>query len=74
MQTKTYHITNLGSYAPSGIADVNGYVTYHASPRYSKATEEQLNGWAESRVKAVRNAAVTEMAERHLESWRNGNA
>lgn len=73
MKTKSYHISNLGSYAPSQIADSNGYVTYHDSERYSKATDEQLAEWAESRVKAVRNAAITEQAERELSKWQKGN-
>lgn len=73
MKTKSYHISNLGSYAPSHIADNNGYVTYHDSIRYGKASDEQLAEWAESRNKAVRNAAITEQAERDLEEWRKNN-
>ncbi len=70
MKTKTYHISNLGKFAPGGCADSTGYVTYHDSPRYRTATEDQLSMWAESRTKAVRNAAYTEMAERALSEWR----
>jgi hypothetical protein len=33
MKTRSYHITNLGSFAPQHIEDVNGYVVYHDSPR-----------------------------------------
>jgi len=73
MKTRSYHISNLGSYAPSHIADSNGYVTYHDSDRYGKATDEQLEEWAESRIKAVRNAAITEQAERKLAEWQKGN-
>ncbi len=74
MTTATYHVSNLGSYAPSGIADNNGYVTYHKSPRYGRATEAQLDGWACSRIAAVRNAAITEQAERRLAEWQRANA
>lgn len=71
MKTRTYHITNLGSFAPRGCAGQDGYVIYHDSPRYAKATEGQLATWRESRSKAVRNAALTEIAERSLQVWRN---
>lgn len=69
MKTKSYHISNLGSYATSGIADNNGYVTYHDSPRYGIASDEELDEWADSRTKSVRNAAITEQAERRLKEW-----
>jgi hypothetical protein len=72
MKTKTYHHTNLGSYFPARASvDSSGFVTYHDSPRYSRATESQLRDWADSRIGSVRNAAVTEMAERDLEAWRS---
>lgn len=71
MKTRTYHITTLGSFAPHGCAGNDGYVIYHDSPRYAKATEEQLATWRESRNKAVRNAALTEIASRNLQVWRN---
>ncbi len=70
MKTKTYHITNLGSFAPRGCAGRDGYVIYHDSPRYRNATYEQLAEWSESKTKAVRNAAKTELAERALNIWR----
>ena len=70
MKTKTYHISNMGKFAPTGCADSTGYVTYHDSQRYRKATDEQLAEWSESRVKSVRNAAKTEVAERALSEWR----
>lgn len=69
MKTKSYHISNLGSFAPSSATVENGYVTYHDSPRYRNATEDQLNEWSGVRTKAVRNAAVTEIAERALRVW-----
>lgn len=71
MKTKHYHISNLGSFGHSIPTDANGYVTYHDSPRYAKATEDQLEAWAMSRSPAVRAAARTEQAERALEQWRN---
>lgn len=71
MKTKTYHVMNLGCFAPVGLADAEGYVTYHDSPRYAKASEAKLREWEGSRVAAVRAAAVTEIAERDLQRWRN---
>jgi len=73
MRVKKYHATNLGSFAPTEIADVEGYVTYHDSHRYADATEEQLAEWAASRLTAVRAAAVTEQAERCLAEWQRSN-
>jgi hypothetical protein len=73
MKTKTYHANNLGSFAPPGIADDQGYIRYHVSARYSCATDEQLSAWTHSRIMAVRNAAITEQCERRLAEWqRNG--
>ena len=70
MKTRNYHVSNLGSYAPQGATqDSQGYITYHDSPRYGIATEEQLAEWSGSRTMAVRNAAVTEIAERALAKW-----
>ena len=75
MKTKSYHYTALGSYTPAeATRDSQGYITYHVSPRYAKATTEQLEKWSESRTTAVRNAAVTEIAERALAVWRSNNA
>lgn len=71
MKTRTYHISTLGSFAPRGCAGRDGYVICHDSPRYAKASESQLATWRESRSKAVRNAALTEIAERSLQVWRN---
>ena len=68
MKTASYHSTNLGSFAFA-----TGYVTYHVSPRYAKATDEQLAEWTNSKLKAVRNAARTEQAERAIREWRKGN-
>lgn len=71
MKIKSYHVSNLGSFAPRECAGNDGYVVYHDSPRYRTATEEQLASWSESRIKPVRNAAKTEIAERALSEWRN---
>ena len=71
MKTKSYHVSNLGSFAPSGLADNQGYVMYHVSPRYGRATDEQLATWADSRSAVVRAAAITEQAERELAEWQS---
>jgi len=74
MKIKSYHITNLGSFAPSrATQDSQGFVAYHCSERYATATESQLDGWADSRVAAVRNAALTEAAGRALAAWQKEN-
>lgn len=72
MKTKSYHKSNLGSFTPA-IGTNDGYIVYHDSPRYAKASKEQLESWAESRIKAVSNAARTEQAERALNEWRKNN-
>ncbi len=72
MKTKSYYKSNLGSFSPA-ISTNDGYITYHDSPRYAKATAEQLEKWAGSNLKAVRNAALTEQAERALGEWRKNN-
>jgi len=75
MKTKSYHHTALGSYAPSAATrDSQGYITYHSSPRYGKATAEQLDEWSRSRIAAVKNAAETEIANRALAAWRSENS
>ena len=63
----------MGSYGAGLPTNSNGYVTIHDSPRYAKATDEQLAEWAKSRTQAVRAAALTEQAERGLREWRNNN-
>jgi len=73
VKTKTYHISNFGNMAPSGVDCVDGYVTIHDSTRYSDATVQQLHTWTTSRLPAVRDAALTELADRDLEEWRCRN-
>jgi hypothetical protein len=74
VKTKSYHVSNFGSFRPAAVTDTEGYVTYHDSPRYAAATDDQLTEWAETgRTLAVRNAAATEIAERKLNEWRKGN-
>lgn len=73
MKTATYHVSNYGSFRPDATTDTDGYVTYHDSPRYAKATNEQLREWLDSRNEAVRNAAATEIASRKLQKWQEGN-
>jgi hypothetical protein len=71
MKTRTYHISNLGSFSPACPSDGQGYITVHDSPRYASASEGQLRDWSEnSRYAAIRVAAATEIAERALEEWR----
>ena len=71
MITKTYHISNFGSFAPNGVNCIDGFVTIHDSTRYVEASEEQLHKWTNSRLNAVRDAALTELANRALENWRS---
>lgn len=73
MKTRTYHISNFGSFAPAGVECVDGYVTIHESIRYSTATVPQLHEWSTSRLPAVRDAALTELANRAVQQWRNSN-
>lgn len=74
MKTATYHVSNFGSFLGRVEADTEGYVSYHDSKRYKNASDEQLEDWQENgRTLAVRNAAATEIAERRLNEWRNGN-
>lgn len=73
MKTTTYHISNFGNMAPSGVDCVDGYVTIHESTRYSAATVQQLHTWTTSRLPAVRDAALTELANRNVQQWRNSN-
>ena len=72
MKTRSFHISNFGSFAPAVTTDTEGYVTIHDSPRYGAASDEQLESWSSNgRTEAVRNAAATEIAERRLNEWRN---
>ena len=64
MNKRTYHVSNLGQFAPNEIADADGYVTRHDHPRYATATDEQLDRWSRSGSRLVRNAAITELANR----------
>lgn len=74
MKTKSYHVSNFGSFGGGVVADTEGYVTIHDSPRYAKASDDQLAEWAESgRTLAIRNAAQTEINERRLNEWRDKN-
>ena len=67
MKTKTTHSSYFGSFS-SGF---NGYIEYHDSPRYSKASEQELENWTQSRFEVVRNAARIELKNRAIEAWRN---
>lgn len=73
MKTRTAHISTFGSFRPHCPSDSEGYIEYHDSPRYSKATPAQLNEWGASRFKLIRNAVALERACRALEKWQKGN-
>ena len=67
MKTRKYDPSPLGGYAPAGAThDSQGCIIYHDSLRYSAASREQLDAWAESRMTGVRNAALTEIVFRTL--------
>jgi hypothetical protein len=68
MKKDITHISNFGSFAPIG-ANALGYIEYHDSPRYSKASDSQLDEWQESPNKLIRNAARIELANRGLRAW-----
>lgn len=72
MKTRLYHLTRLGGFAPLGCAGADGYIRMHDSPRYSVATNEQLEFWRDnSKSRLVRAAAETERAKRQLQAWRD---
>lgn len=74
MKTSITHVSNFGSFRPFGIVTGwNGYVEYHDSSRYAKASDGRLLKWLESPCSLIRNAAAIELAERGLEKWRKGN-
>lgn len=74
MKTKQIHTSNISRFSRGISADVHGYAILHDSPRYAAATSEQLTEWTESRVKAVRNAAAVELADRAVAEWQKTNA
>lgn len=69
MKTKSFHASNMGSFGGCLPTDSQGYVTIHDSPRYARATDDQLAEWTESKMKAVCAAALTEQANRNLRDW-----
>lgn len=73
MNTKSYHLSNFGSFSGSLAhhADAMGYVTYHVSDRYELMSDAALRDLATSgRYSAVRAAADTELADRAVAAWR----
>jgi hypothetical protein len=72
MKTKTFHATNMGRFAPTYLADNNGYITIHDSTRYQQAKDQELAEWRRSSVPAIRAAAIVELAEREIQRWRSG--
>lgn len=73
MKTRFSHISTFGSFRPQCPRDSEGYIEYHDSTRYAKATPAQLNEWAASRFALIRNAVALERARRALEQWQKGN-
>jgi hypothetical protein len=71
MKAVTYHISNFGRFAPTGVVIDDGYVTMHDSPRYAQADGSLLEHWACSKLIKVRNAACTEIANRRVQAWRD---
>ena len=72
MKTRTFHATNMGRFAPTYLADNNGYITIHDSTRYQQAKDQELAEWRRSSVPAIRAAAIVELAEREIQRWRAG--
>lgn len=69
-KTNSYHVSNLGKFAPREIADKDGFVLYHDSPEYERMDLAELIKASTHRVKIIRNAAITEIATRKLQAWR----
>jgi len=72
MKTKTFHVTNMGRFGPTYLADNDGYITVHDSTRYEQAGDQQLAEWRRSSVPSVRAAAIVELAQREIQRWRAG--
>ena len=71
MKTAACHYSNFGVFGQSLPRCMNGYVTFHNSPRYAEASTHQLIEWEKSRLRLVRVAAKVEIASRQLQDWRN---
>ena len=72
LKTRSFHASNMGSFSPTYLADQDGYITIHDSPRYKKASEAQLAEWRKSRAWVIKAAAIVELAEREIQRWRDG--
>jgi hypothetical protein len=72
-----FHESNLGMFAPDGLADSEGYITIHDSYTYREMSRHELHRIAslscERCDSLVRAAALVELAERDLEEWRESN-
>lgn len=69
MKKSSTHISNFGKFAPIGAND-NGYIEYHDSKRYARASIAQLEEWeADAKMQIVRNAARIELANRRIRDW-----
>jgi hypothetical protein len=75
--TLRFHKSNLGMFAPAGLADAEGYITVDDSWVYREMTNADLHRIAslscERCDSLVRAAALVELAERDLEEWRESN-
>lgn len=71
MKTKSFHASNMGRFAPTYLADQDGYITVHDSDRYEKATVAELSAWRRSTVGEIRAAAIVELAAREIQRWRD---
>ena len=69
MRKSSTHKSNFGSFAPIG-ANANGWIEYHESARYARASIAQLEEWeADAKMLIVRNAARIELANRKIFAW-----
>lgn len=71
MKTKSFHASNMGRFAPTYLADQDGYITVHDSDRYERADAGQLGVWRKSRIRAIKAAAIVELASREIQRWRD---
>jgi len=69
MKTLTFHTGIFGSFGSQIPTDNDGWTIIHDSPRYGKATDEQLARWRQSHLAAVRSAASAEAARRAVSAW-----
>jgi hypothetical protein len=73
MKTKKIHASVFGWFAPTHLEDEEGYIVFHDSPRYAKATDESLERWALRKNVIIRNAAEVEQRSRLMAEWQEEN-